>query len=196
MPGPMPGHLSKGTILAKLDEVLEKPGDSRRAELLQRLEARNPDRTWTEPVVEVLEDVLGLDRGEVAHLRNHWFDERKGWWSTQQPIDIIVRLGLIHVIQLADAVIGSHKGTEPRPVDCYWMCGTRDVTVSACVSPAQVTAIILTPAPPVSDRIPSDYTGATQLEPIYTTRAQSRGPGEQEVVLPQDWVEFVQPIRA
>ncbi len=195
MPAPMPGHVSKGTILAKLDEVLEKPGDQRRIELLRRLQARNPDRSWTEPVVDILEDVLGLDRSEVAHLRNHWFDERNGWWSTQQPIEIILRLGLIHVIQLADAVIGSHEGTRPRPVDCYWMCGTRDVSVTACVSDLQVTAIVLTPMPPMSDRIPGDYTGVTEREPIYTTRPQSRGPGEHEVELPQDWVEFVQPLR-
>ncbi len=196
MPGPMPGHVSKGTILAKLDEVLAKPADQRRAELLRRLQERNPDRTWAEPLVEILADILVLDRGEVDHLRNHWFDERKGWWSTQQPVEIILRLGLTRVIQLADAVIGSHHGTDPRPVDCYWMCGTRDVSVTACVSDLQVTAIVLTPMPPVSDRIPADYTGVTQTEPIYTTRQQSRGPGELEVGLPQDWVEFIQPLRA
>ena len=38
--------------------------------------------------------------------------------------------------------------------------------------------------------------GATEREPIYTVRHRSRGPGEHQLRLDEEFCEFVQPLRA
>lgn len=192
MPAPMPGHVSKGRTLAKLDKALNV--EATRKEFFERISARTPDGRWKEDLVDVGVDLVGLDRDEAEHLRHHWFDARSGWWLPHQPLEIVVRHGLIRAIELAGRKRG---GGDPkwRDLDFYWVCGISTVEVTSCVSDAQVTTVVITPGPPMSDRIPGDYEGVTDTDPIYTTRHHSRGPGEREVALPQDHVEFVQPLR-
>ena len=49
----------------------------------------------------------------------------------------------------------------------------------------------MTPPLPVSDRLPESFEGWTALDPIYTARPTKRGPGENELKLPENYVEFV-----
>jgi hypothetical protein len=194
MPGSMPGHTAKGAILAKLDEALNDLGpDGNRAQFLQRISAKR-NGAWKEGLVDVAAELLKLDDTEVRHLRKDWFDPQGGWWLKQQPIEIVVRLGLIHAIQLADGKIGL-DGTESsgdgkvRAVDFYWVCGVNDFELASCVSDDQVTTLFITPGRPASDRLAGNYTG---MEPIFTTRHTSLTPGEKLLEKPIEHVEFVQ----
>lgn len=199
MPGTMPGHVAKGAILAKLDEALNDLGPGgKRAEFHQRISARDGGK-WTEDLVTVAASILPLSALEEAHLRQDWFDPHHGWWLKQQPLDIVVRLGLIHAIELANGEVGEEDdvddeagGDAPttiRPIAFYWVCGVPGFALTSCVSDAQVTTIFITPGRPASDRLPEDYTG---MERIFTTRHQSLTPGEKLLGEPVEHVEFVQ----
>jgi hypothetical protein len=192
MPGDMPGHVGKGTIVHKLDAAVNDTAlGGRREQLLKRLRARNPDGSWMETLTVIGQSVLSLIPKEVRHLSDHWFNTGSGWWLPHQPIEILVRHGLIQGIELANKPDAAGK---PRRMDCYWVCGLPHVNVTSCVSPTQVTWLLMTPGPPTSDRIPEDYAGITQREEIYTARHRGRGPGEYQVKLDEDYVEFVQPL--
>lgn len=188
MPPYMPGYIVKGTILRKLDLLLNTPG--RRAQFLQRISAKttgtNP--VWQEKLIDVAANMLPLTDDERKHLEKHWFGEY-GWWPKQQPIDIVLRLGLIQAIGLATPPVGN-----PALMDCYWICEVPDVQLTSLVAPGVVTVLIFTPGVPHSDRMPEDYAGVTDKDEIYTVRHRSRGPGEHQVQPDQEYCEFVQPL--
>jgi hypothetical protein len=187
----MAGPILKGAFMRKLDLALNDP--VRREQFRSRLAERRPDGTWAESVLEVATELMGLSSFEQDHVQRHWFDPFKSWWPLHQPIDIVVRLGVIQLIELAN-----ERGPDGRTrnVDCYWIAGVDAVQLSALVSPTQVTGILMTPGRPLSDRIPGDFAGATEREPIYTVRHRSRGPGEHQLRLDEEFCEFVQPLRA
>jgi hypothetical protein len=189
MPGPVAGYVSKGSFMRKLDLTLNVHGT--REKFLDRFKAKNADGTWTETVLDITMEMLPLDGDERQHIARHWFDPYRSWWPKQQPVDIIVRLGMIQAIELADQ---PGPDGRPRRIDCYWMNGVEDVRLTACVSPAQVTVILFTPAIPFSDHLPENFAGSTEREPIYTVRHRSRGPGEHLVSLDQEFCEMVQPL--
>jgi hypothetical protein len=184
----MPGHVAKGEILRKLDQVLNDA--QKRAQFLARIRAKRPDGSWNEELVEVASNMLPLTPAEKKHLVGHWFDEYGGWWPRQQPTDIVLRLGLIQAIGLATR-------TPPAArFDCYWVCGVDAFELVSCVAPGQVTLLIFTPNAPVSDQLPEDFAHSTQREEIYTVRHRSRGPGEFQVQPDEEFCEFVQPLIA
>jgi hypothetical protein len=187
----MAGPILKGEFMRKLDLALNDPG--RREQFLARLSAKRGDGSWSEGVLEVATELMGLSGFEQDHVQRHWFDSLKSWWPLHQPIDIVVRLGLIQLIGLAN-----EKGPDGRArnVDCYWIAGVDTVQLSALVSATQVTGILMTPSRPFSARIPAEYAGATEREPIFTVRHRSRGPGEYQIRLDEEFCEFVQPLRA
>jgi hypothetical protein len=187
----MAGPILKGSFMRKLDLALNDA--AKRAQFLQRLSSKRGDGGWTEPVLDVATELMGLTPVEQDHVQRHWFDPLKSWWPRHQPIESIVRLGLIQLIELANEPGADGR---PRSVDCYWIAGIDLVQLSALVSPTQVTGILFTPARPLSDRIAADYAGATEREPIYTVRHRSRGPGEHQLRLDEEFCEFVQPLRA
>ena len=182
MPPGMPGYVGKGDIFKKLDDLLAN--STKRATFLQRLSKKKPNGKWDEEFVDVLASMLGLSANEKKHIEDHWFGEYDGWWPRQQPADIIGRLGLIQAIGLAP---GNKK------IDCYWVCGADDFQFVSLVSDPQVTVLVFTPYAPASDRMPEDYENSTEVEPIYTVRHRSRGPGENQVQPDQEFCEFVQP---
>jgi len=192
MPAGMPGIVAKGQIVRALDAVLDDR--AKRAELHTRLSAKESNGAFAESLIEIASDsnLFGLSRQEVQHLKEDWFALQGSYWPRHQPTAIVVRLGLIQAIEVA-------RRTEPNqedwPIDCYWVCTGDAFQVTACAGPGQITVMLLTPPPPVSDRIPSTYTGWTKTEAIYTARPRSRGPGEHQTSADQDYVEFVQPLR-
>ena len=181
MPPAMPGYVGKGEIFKRLDDLLAN--SAKRATFLQRLGAKKPNGKWNEDVVDILADMLPLSAKEKKHIEEDWFGEYDTWWPRQQPADIICRLGMIQAIGLAAG----------KKIDTYWVCGVNDFTFSSLVSDQQVTVLVLTPFAPVSDQMPEDFEGSTDLDPIFTVRHKSLGPGEKQVQADQDFCEFVQP---
>ena len=189
MPNPGGGSLSKGSFMRKLDLVLN--AQATREKFLDRFKAKNPDGKWKEAVLDVTAEMLPLNAEERNHIARDWFDPYKSWWPKQQPVDIIVRLGMIQAIELVSQAGADGAG---RRVDCYWMNGVDKVSLTACISPAQVTVILFTPGIPFSDHIPANFAGSAEAEPIYTVRHRSRGPGELQVKPDEEFCEIVQPL--
>jgi hypothetical protein len=160
-----------------------------REQIYERIQKRLPNKQWAEPLLEIAVDLLQLSPEEEKHLQDDWFNEYRSWWPTQQPVEIVLRHGLIQAISVAN------KDGALLPFDCYWLCGPPSVQVTACASAQQVTLLVITPPAPASDRLPEDFEGHTEVEEIYTARHRGRGPGEKQVHLDEDWIEFVQPIR-
>jgi hypothetical protein len=187
----MAGPILKGGFMRKLDLALNDT--AKREQFRSRLAEKRGDGSWNEGVLEIAADVMGLSSVEQDHVQRHWFDPLKSWWPRHQPIDVVVRLGVIQLIELAN-----ERGPDgrTRSVDCYWITGVDTVQLSALVSATQVTGILITPSRPFSDRVAEDYVGATEREPIYTVRHRSRGPGEHQIRLDEEFCEFVQPLRA
>jgi hypothetical protein len=186
----MPGYITKGYILKKLDEALaDKTQAGKRERFLTGISAKDATNKWKHTLVEVAKPLLPLREQDVEHLEKHWFGHY-GWWPTQQPVEIVLRHGLIQAINLAGT---SSDGDHQKDISCYWVCGVSDFQVISLVTDVQVTVQILTPAPPISDRIPDDFADMKNLEDIYTVRHRSRGPGEVQVSLDEDFVEFVRP---
>jgi hypothetical protein len=185
----MPGYVTKGTILAKLDDVLN---GGKCDEFYNRIKAKQGG-AWKEKLLDVAVSLLGLTPQEAEHLEEHWFGTEYSWWPRHQPIDLVLRYGLIHAIDLAEGRIPPGPPAGPRrTLDCYWVCGIEDVNVISIVSKPIVTTLIVTPPPPVSDHLAFPSTG---VESIFTTRHQRPVPGEVQVA-EADFIELVQPRRA
>lgn len=190
MPGPGVGCVSKGSFMRKLDLVLN--ARATREKFLDRFKAKNADGTWKESVLDITTEMLPLGAQERSHIGLHWFDAYKSWWPRQQPVDIVVRLGMIQAIELVS--LAGAEGAGGRKVDCYWMKGFDHVHLTSLVSPAQVTVILFTPGIPFSDHIPATFEGSAEREPIFTVRHRSRGPGELQVKPDEEFCEVVQPL--
>ena len=175
--------------MRKLDLVLNV--HATREKFLDRFKAKNADGSWKETVLDITTEMLPLSAEERAHIGLHWFDGYKSWWPTQQPVDIVVRLGMIQAIELVKQAGAEGAG---RRVDCYWMNGFDQVHLTSMISPAQVTVILFTPGIPFSDHIPANFAGSAEAEPIYTVRHRSRGPGELQVKPDEEYCEVVQPL--
>ena len=189
MPGPSVGYVSKGSFMRKLDLVLNTAAT--REKFYDRFKAKNADGSWREKVLDVSAEMMPLDAEEKGHIARHWFDPYFSWWPKQQPVDIIVRLGVMQVIELVKSPGADVRG---RTVDCYWLNGVDEVRLTALLSPTQVTAILFTPEIPFSDRIPANFAASAEPEPIFTVRHASRGPGEILVKPVEAFCEVVQPL--
>lgn len=193
MPAGMPGIVSKGRIIRELDSVLAD--QTKRQKFYERLTKKKANGEWEETLIEIVSDsaLFDLKPDEIAHLKEDWFALEGSYWPRHQPTAIVVRHGLIQAIDVARNPRNPQQG---NPMDCYWVCTGDRFEVTACVGPGQVTVMLLTPPPPFSDRIPRIFDGWTDTEAIYTARPRSRGPGEHQTSVDQDYVEFVQPLRA
>jgi hypothetical protein len=188
MPGLMPGHVAKGYVIRKVEDTLnDRP---KRDEFLRRLKARKADGSFAETLVEIFDDkkLFDLRPADIRHLRRDWFDRKGGYWPKNQPIDVTVRHGFILCIEVANQTGNAHL-----PIDVLWICGPYDVELTTCVGRGQLTLIVLTPGVPITDRLPESYDDFKTVDPIYTARPTKRGPGEVEVKLDEDDIEFVQP---
>jgi hypothetical protein len=211
MPG-MPEIMAKGPILKKLDDYFQKLTLGELKEQLETLQRLGP---YPEDSIVAfgqglvvpgskLEPVL--TEGDANHIRNHWFNENgRGWWKEIQPIESIIRQGLISALTVAiyhpETI---HYSDErklqrqlPLPIVFYWQCHTGHseswatsepsaydaVEVSVSWSEHQVTLIIHTPDPPTRDRL-------TGTEPIFVIKrvngSHERRCHEEDLVIESD----------
>jgi hypothetical protein len=104
---------------------------------------------------------IGVDYGVIRnkadedHIRTHWLNEtNQGYWKPQ-PVEKILRKGLIKVVEaLRD---------DDLPLDVYWLCSSRVVTdpvqATVTVNAQQITFMIHTPNPnvPIPANLVDEY---------------------------------------
>jgi len=136
-----------------LNEVFVSPG------FLRALDRASVNRhEWPEEGVQELFRILrkagtlakvcarfGLfaNEAEERHVREDWFGEGgKGWWP-KEPMEALLRKGMIRAIEL----LREHD----VPLASYWRIGkdTRRVQITFTISAHQVTLVISTPPPRV-----------------------------------------------
>ena len=159
----MPGHVAKGAILEKLDNLSRNTTEFPNFyNILKGLKPGNPDLIYVGKFFKLLTD------DEAKHLEEHWFEY---WWEQHQPVKPVLHLGLLKACQLALA------GATPKPLDCYWICAGTCLEVVPCESKELVTVLILTPPPPISGF------GATfgPLEKIWVAKHLQMGVAAGEV---------------
>lgn len=143
----MSGHISKGPVHRKVDARVNSMNADQRQAFRDAL--ADPAQSY----LNVLNNFnVGLTVGEETYLRDHWYIQPEppqwnGWWRGLQPIEPIIRQGLIKAIN------ESLTQNPPLPIDSYWVTAGawapagRDVQVEVFVSRSnvQVTRIIYTP---------------------------------------------------
>lgn len=77
----------------------------------------------------------------TKYLKTSWFDEETGWWPHFQPIAPIYAHGLLKTLN------ASLRGSQPMPIDSYWIIGHTTVELITLKSKVQVTLLIATPPP-------------------------------------------------
>jgi len=86
---------------------------------------------------------LFANEAEERHVREDWFGEGgKGWWP-KEPMEALLRKGMIRAIEL----LREHD----VPLSSYWRVGkdTRRVQITFAISAHQITLVISTPPPHV-----------------------------------------------
>jgi hypothetical protein len=150
MPLP-PDHVAKLPITQRVDELSVS---SQRDLFLADLQDASQD------LVDVLVKYkIARGEDEIAHFRQHWFNEN-GWWKPHQPIQDIYRQGLIVAFQEAK--------DHSLPVDSYWVCTADQFEIVISRSERQITRLILTPQ--VEGMMSKDDPRLTQTIPVWIVR--------------------------
>lgn len=159
----MENVIAQGPILMATDVIVNRRDSQNERELRKSFLEALCDRD--QKYVDILIDFAGqagikFNEFQIEYLRQNWFpqppDRRDvqgivrafegSWWREFQPIEPIVRQGLIKAIQ--EAML------EDLDLDSYWLCpAASDFEVIVSRSANQVTRIIMTPPVPV--HIPS-----------------------------------------
>lgn len=161
----MPGFIAKSTIFEKIDAYINESPAARGATARQAL----TDSTLND-LLKVAEELgIELEPHEEQHLQQHWFDAASGWWQSSQPVEPIVRRGLLEAVKLV-----AEKGV---PIDCYWACASGEGHFETWVleSDAQVTLVVATP--PTGVELPDDAKFKGE-DPILASRRGSPRVGE------------------
>ena len=170
MPGSMPEVIAKAPTLKRLDALSKQVGKLK--PFLDDL-LTSPEEL---PIIAYKHKVA-TTADEVSHLRNDWFF---AWWPDDQPVEPIVRAGLITAIEVCLREPGAKADrAKPLPIDSYWVCHpapsenaaggeykteSPPVEVSVTWSDQQVTMIIYTPEPPYMEDV------LTGKEPIIVVK--------------------------
>ena len=145
----MPAKLVKGKIFEKIDDWVNDPAATPAARAIIAL-----NQLPNHPLLHVLTHLvppINLTRVEEKHLRDDWFDQVNGWWPALQPIEPIMKRGLIEALELVQ--LGG-IGNTGRPLDTYWMCAGSEFEVyvtegsTTLAKSRQITMIVSTPPPP------------------------------------------------
>lgn len=96
-----------------------------------------------------------------------------------QPIERVIRAGIISLLDRLDAILDA---TSTHPVAVYWLCAGSHFEIVNCVTDAQITMLILTPSPPFTRRrkgkgSPTD----DDYEQIFVSKHTEYGPAERQV---------------
>lgn len=137
----------------------------------------NDDAQWKQPYRKIFDTLPKVSEGQAEYLRNFWYNTRTGWWHDRQPIQPIIRQGLIKAIELAME--------RKLPLDSYWVtmgdipqAGQYFHVIITC-SPQQVTRLILTP---LSDPPDQDHLARlTQPADIWVVKRRSTTDHEKAV---------------
>lgn len=172
--GVMPEMMSKGPILKKLDARYKNPGLAALQARLATLQPQNAN------LGTLMQSIPAFTAPELNHVCDDWFNRNgQGWWPHIQPIEPMIRHGLITAIEAAIRVPGaSVDRPEPGlPIVFYWICHTGHsnppaphkpgaddaVEVAVSWSEQQVTLVIHTPDPPQRDPL-------TGTDPIFVVK--------------------------
>lgn len=137
----MPEQIAKAPFLRRIDFASR----NRAAYDLNQL-SKDLDPQAGNNLVDVGKNYGWIRAGaEELHFRNDWFNETgQGWWQQAQPIEPIIRTGLLKVVELFEQY--------DKPIDSWWQCLTPTtsgtVSVFTMVSDRQITVLFNTPAPP------------------------------------------------
>jgi hypothetical protein len=141
-------HVSQGPIMRKIDIMANDL--SQRENFLAAL--RDPKQGY----VDILAYFGPLTPGaeltpyELKALREYWFDphwedpKSECWWKDHQPIEPIIRQGLIKAIEVASEDPDS-KQKRNLLIDSHWVCIGDQFEVTVTCSGDHVTRINLTP---------------------------------------------------
>ena len=168
MPHGMPGSIAKGQLLDKLEIFLNLSdgGFENRGKLETELIA-------SDNVIQAAQKAgFVFPVNSEDHVRRHLFGKRPPrpeppeWWPEHQPIERIVRYGLLKAIALS-------RLPANRNMYLYWVCGMETFEVVSCVPENQshLTLLFLSPMPPVMGPTINFAQGAGAVEQIYITRA-------------------------
>ena len=149
------GHISKGHVHRMVDTYANS---NQRQSFLTALQS-------TRDYLDILGHDTGVDPRYIQNLRRTWYNPgADGWWPWLQPIQPLVRQGLIAAIELAsrDPDTGAVRNL---PIDSYWMpIGDQVETVIAVSMQQQVIRLLLTPPSPPPTR------NRNALQPIWTVK--------------------------
>lgn len=186
--GVMPEGMSKGTILEKLDNRYKGVTINTLTMRKAALQAAGANLCT---LVQNMKDNNGqpvLTQREIDHICDDWFDRKEtGWWKNIQPIEPILREGMIAAIDAALTDYNKNPPAprkEPLPIVFYWMChpghqqgDQEDVQsphdaaeVDVSWSDQQVTIVFHTPDSP-----PDPGPGPTIDEPIFVVKRDKSG---------------------
>ena len=207
-------NLVKGIVNTKIDVLVNQPdkagGFDKRDEFLQAL------NNWAQDFLEILKYHAGVTPKEADYLREYWFDPNwadpnsECWWREKQPIEPIIRQGLITAINVATRDPDSVATPDPEtwakrakalPIDSYWIySGYNQFEVIVTWSDYQVTRMILTP--PAPEDAPLDERPKTgkarihvvRLEPIKHDSAKPEREIPPKRVTPEDILQDVKSI--
>ncbi len=116
----IPSNFSKGPVHQAVDAQLnykdENGNYAKRSEILNLLS--NEDNNY----IDLLKTVFQVPTGAADYVAEHWFnpnpDARQTWWKEKQPLEPIIRRGLICAIEMA----------EDLPIESCWIpIGNREV---------------------------------------------------------------------
>lgn len=170
--GNMGGPMKQGPILENLGVILTNLiTNNQISDVITRLQT-------TEPLTQIGQQLGLFTSQEQTHLEAEWFNPNSGivWWSLLQPVEPILRYGLIEAIKKADEL--------GVPIEFFWNSEGETFEVYIDWNVRQVAVIIFTPQVPVDGQLPpaqkpSALTSPTTVmlhdEPIVAVKRISPG---------------------
>jgi hypothetical protein len=147
--------LTKGPVHTAIEVCVNDPANyyDKRQRLLKALKAlKPPEQEHILDFLVAITEIAEVTEAAADYLKNHWFK----WWKTKQFQEPILRLGIIHAIEVAN-----RDPEKILPIDFLWLnigkttFQGKDVSIElypfetyVIRSPHQVTCLLVTPPTP------------------------------------------------